>query len=314
VEYEQLGYVDESRDPSLTIQTRRLVAKVIDNTGLCRPEVPGHKPYLGRYGLAQHLPFTHHLGYHGLRAVYDRQEKRNLVAPFVSWLNLQTVQLEGIAPDPVDERAAYGVGRGWPLRMERKGAGALLTLDPLPSARLRYTLEFQPAEPDGIDFSVRFVFGRRPEHGPARARFTWPCYVNACDDVRFFYPKAAPGGDWEWAGLGQRPDIVLGETVGYVHDQKSFLAEEQALPVGYGLIGERMLAIMFSEPKMRFFVVNAGGHPPFSSVQNPAWDFEYVLEDYPLKEEVGFDGRLVYAPFVSAQDVLRRYQDWRGGS
>ena len=34
MQYEQLRYVREEQDPSLTIETERLVVKVIDNTGL----------------------------------------------------------------------------------------------------------------------------------------------------------------------------------------------------------------------------------------------------------------------------------------
>ena len=142
------------------------------------------------------------------------------MVPLNSWLNLQQVQFEGIENDPVDERAWAGVGRGWPIRVERRGKGALLTMAPLPKTQLRYTLELQPAEPDGIDFRVRFEFGRRPESGPARFRATWPCYINGYDDVRLFYPRRSEGGR-QWTALGEKPDIIIGEPVGYKHAQQA---------------------------------------------------------------------------------------------
>ncbi len=309
--YRQLTYVSEEQDPSVTIETARLVAKVIDNTGLSVAEDAACKSFHGRYGLGHVTPFTHHLGYHGIRALYDKEEKRNLVVPFGSWLNLQGVELAGIENDPVDERASYGVARGWPVRLERKGGGAVLTLDPLPQTRFGYTIEFQPAGPDAIDFAVRFVFHRRPDRMPARFHASWPCYVNAYDDVRLFYPKGT-GDDWEWAPLGERPDIILGEPVGYVHRQSAFRAEAQALPLAYGRLGGRALAMMFDEAAVRFFVVNAGGHAAFSPVQNPAWDFEWAVEDYPLDEPVGFNGRLIYTRFQGPDVLLERYRQWAG--
>jgi len=159
MQYEQLKYVREEQDPSLTIETERLVVKVIDNTGL-RGRTCRSQPYFRQSHVF--TPFTHHLGYHGIRTLYDKAEKRNLVVPFVSWLNLQAASLAGIDPDPVDERACYGMGRGWPIRMEKKGNGAILRLDPMPSMQMRYSLELAPAEPDGIDFSIRFELAGLP--------------------------------------------------------------------------------------------------------------------------------------------------------
>jgi hypothetical protein len=61
---------------------------------------------------------------------------------------------------------------------------------------------------------------------------------------------------------------------------------------------------------VRLFVVNTGGHLFFSPVQNPAWDFEWIIEDYPLHQPVGFEGRLIYTRFESQEQVFRRYQEW----
>ncbi len=191
--YNELRYVAESDDPSVTIETKELIGKVIDNTGLLAPSVESTSYFNSSH---RFTPFVHHLGYHGIRTLYKRSERRNLVVPFVSWLNLQTVNLEGIDPDPVDERAFAGTGRGWPVRLERAGKGAILRLETLPSMQMHYSLELQPAEPDGIDFSIRFEFGRRPESGPARFHAAWPCYVNGYDDVRLFYPRRDSSGGW----------------------------------------------------------------------------------------------------------------------
>jgi len=80
-------------------------------------------------------------------------------------LNLQGVSYEGIENDPVDQRAWAGVASGWPMRMKQQGAGVVLELDAMPETQFRYTIEFQPAEPDGIAFSIRFTFLKKPAAG-----------------------------------------------------------------------------------------------------------------------------------------------------
>lgn len=310
MKYDEIQYIPEDQDPSLTIETHNLVAKVIDNTGLSLADNADIKSHFGRYGTSCLVPYSHHLGNHGLRTLYDKEEKRNLVVPLGSWLNLQAVSFEGIENDPVDERAWAGVGRGWPMRLEPRGLGAVINLDPMPKTQFRYTIEFQPAEPDGIEFVIRFTFHTKPDSGPVRFRAAWPCYMNAYDDVRFFYPKGSSPDTWDWGPLGEKPDIVIGEPVGYTHQQTVYRVEQQALPIGFGRIGDRALTLMFDDPAVKFFVVNAGGHFAISPVQNPAWDFEWQIEDYPLNEPVGFRGRLIYSSYAGEDQILQRYREW----
>lgn len=311
MQYPSLRYVPEAQDPSTRIETRDLVACVIDNTGLTVPENPDRKSYFGRYATTGLLPISHHLGYHGLRSIYDRSERRNLVAPFVSWLNLQSVKIDGVTLDPVDERAAFGIGRGWPMRMETRGGVVELIIDKLPGCGMSYRIAFQPCEPDAIDFAVRFTLDRPTGEGRRRFEASWPCYTNAWNDVRLWYPKGKSLAACEWVALGKSPDIVLGETVGYVHQQESALADEPAATLGFGNLGGGTLAILLDDPGTRLFMVNAGGHMAFSSVQNPAWDISYVCWDYPLNQSFGFNGRLIYSRFDDPQkQVVERYRQW----
>lgn len=311
VQYDELRYVAEQQDPSVTLETRDLVVKVIDNTGLLAASVRSPSFFNDQHRCV--IPFVHHLGYHGIRTLYHKQERRNVVAPFVSWLNLQGVELAGIDSDPIDERAYAGVARGWPMRVEDSGDIAALHLDPLPRTQMRYCLELRPAEPDGVAFSIRFELGRKPQSCPARLRVGWACYVSAYDDVRLFYPRIGAGDQWRWSAIGEKPDMVVGETVHYQHRQRAFLQQDQALPLAYGVVGEYAVIMMFSDPGVSPFVVNSGGHLPFFPVQNPAWDFTWTTDDYPLHEPVGFDGQVIYTRFTGPEAVLERYHDWRKG-
>jgi hypothetical protein len=307
--YPELDYLLESEDPSLTIETERLVAKIIDNNGLRRED---SKPYFGKPVFGA---FTHHFGYHGIRTLYDKTERRNVVAPFVAILNWQQAALAGIELDPVDDRATHGIPRGWPLVLRQCDDAVSVRLDPMPKAEFAYRLTIQPAVDaagDALDFSIRFLFGKRADDRTPKFSSSWACYLAGWDGVAMHYVRKGDDASHQWATIGEPPKFVVGEPVGYVHDQKVFVPEDVALPLAYVRIGERAFVLMFSDRTVKPFVVNSGGHVFSSPVQNPALDFAWEIENYPLGESVGFDGRLIYTTFTSDEDLLRRYDEFRG--
>jgi hypothetical protein len=321
MQYDQIRWLPDGDDPSIIVETDRLVAKVIDNTGLRDPESELYLDVSKVFG-----SFTHHLGYHGIRTLYDKTERRNIVAPFIGILNWQMATMDGVEADPVDDRARFGIPRGWPLKLSRDGDSAVLEMDPLPSMQVGYRLSIQPASdtpdalapPDALDFSIRFTF-HRTDHTEAPRNFyaSWACYLAGYDSVEMHYPAQCLGNPssgaspFAWKSIGEKPDIVIGETVGYEHDQTAFVPEDCALPLAYVRIGERAITLMFDDPTVRPFVVNSGGHTFSSSVQNPAFDFSWQCGDYAVGEPVGFDGRLIYAPFEDEDDIMDRYETWQ---
>jgi hypothetical protein len=302
-QYPEIVWVDEVQDPSITIETKTLVAKIIDNTGLLVPTTsPWPEP---RY--------SHHLGYHGIRSFWHKRERRNIVAPFVSWLNLQGLEVEGLALDPVDSRSKYGVDLGGRRIIKKSGEKVVLQIEQMPESGIEYKLELNPSGPDSIDFSVEFTLHKKNSE-KAKFAASWPCYMSTFDEVKLFSPRGSPKS-FIWTSFGEKEDFVVGEAVGYVHSQQSFPAPEPvAYPLVYGRIGDNVLAIMVSRPEVQFFLVNAGGHRPFFPVQNPAWDFALELEDYKVGEPFGFKGRIIYKPWISSEDITERYLDWSSES
>jgi len=298
--YAQIRWIDEREDPSLTVETDELVARVIDNTGL--------RPRPGAWWMEQN--YSHHLGYHGIRALWNRDERRNIVAPFFSWLSLQGLQVEHLELDPVDSRARAGVGRGWPMTLKREDGGALLQIPRRPVSGIEYDLRITPSGPDSLDFSVRFTLHKKGG-SPAKLRASWPCYMSTFDEVALYYPVGDPKRP-RWESFGQREPFVLGEPVNYVHSQQEFRpARAPAFPAVFGQIGSRVLAIMVSDPRVEFFLVNAGGHIAYLPVQNPAWDFSLTVPDYEPGRPVGFRGRILYKTWEGEKEITRRYHAWR---
>ena len=318
--YSDLRYVPEAEDPSLRIETRDLVIMVIDNSGLlCEFVAPHEGAYIGP---KHHMvPISHHLGYHGVRTLYDKRERRNIVAPFVSWLNLQGFSLtkpdgNEIAVDPIDERARRGVGRGWPMTIDRDGKGVRLRIGPAAQSGLQYTITIHPHEPDGIDVRFEFLLTKGPGCNPTLTG-TWPCYMSTLFEVALAYPQG-PRNDlldgaspWTWASMGERRNWILGETVGFDWSQEGFFPEQAAAPMAYGRIGSRTLLFSFDDDGVVPYVANGGGHFQSSSVENPAWDFRRTWESVQVGIPVSFGGRVEYFEFRGEDDVAERYRTFR---
>jgi hypothetical protein len=303
-QYDTLRWVSETEDPSVTLETKEIVAKIIDNTGLHVADRPGN-PKFGE----PEPGFSHYLGYHAIRALWRKDERRNIVAPFASWLNLQSLQVEGLELDPVDSRSRYGVGRGWPMHMEREGQGVSLKTPIMPVSGVAYTFKVKPAGADGLDFEMSFTLHKKNKK---KAAFyaEWACYMSTYDEVQLYSPSgnaASPA----WEGFGEKEPFIVGEAVNYVHSQRQFRpAKPPAFPAVYGRIGPRVLALMASRPEVNFFVMSAGGHRAYYPVQNPAWDLEFKLPDYEPDKPFGFRGRLIYKNSASAEEILARYKKW----
>ncbi len=301
-QYPEISWVDEDYDPSITIETETLIAKIIDNTGLL----------VGPGNLWLQPEYSHHLGYHGIRSLWHKQEKRNIVAPFVSWLNLQGLEVEGVELDPVDSRSRFGVGRGWPIRMSGDSERVILEISRMPLSGIEYRLELAPSGFDSLDFSIQFLLHKKNR---TRAAFSasWPCYMSTYDEIQLHSLTGSPDS-FRWTAFGEKEEFVVGETVGYVHSQRTFSQPQPiAYPLVYGRIGEYVLTIMASRPEVQFFLVNAGGHRPYYPVQNPAWDFSFRIHDYELQKPFGFEGRIIYKTWKDSDEILRRYLEWRSG-
>lgn len=297
--YDAIRWIEERDDPSLTLDTGHLVVRVIDNTGL--RSTPGKHPL-------EHA-FTHHLGYHGIRALWRKDERRNVVMPFVSWLNLQNLLVEGLELDPVDDRALFGVGRGWPVTMARQGESVELTIPAMPLSGVEYALRIGPQNQDFVDFEVRFILHKK-NRSRAAFRASWPCYMSTYDEVALYVPTANAESP-DWRRIGETEPVIIGDPVNYSYSQRTFEAPPAAIPLAYGRIGSRVLAIMVSRPEVTFFLVNAGGHLSFLPVQNPAWDLSFKLPDYEPGRPFGFHGRIIYKAWEGPEDILTRYRQFK---
>jgi hypothetical protein len=80
-----------------------------------------------------------------------------------------------------------------------------------------------------------------------------------------------------------------------------------AEPIYYGRFRDMVFAYMWDRSEgVRFAQSPTGG-----GAKNPAWDFQFIVPEPKAGQRYGFRARLVYKPFVSADDVLAEYRSWK---
>ncbi len=194
------------------------------------------------------------------------------------------------------------------------------------------TLTYTLVAPHYLDFEFRCratdakLFGER-----GWALFFFANYMNDVADAAIhFRGIEKPGGEETWIrgdAPGGHPDWNTGGTYRHVDaapleydDDVKFRLNSWSYdfprftkPVYYGRAEREMVLILMfdrghtpvDEMRMSLLKFKLPRHP------RPAWDFQYVVHRVEENREYGFRGRLVWKKFVSPEDCLQEYEQWR---
>jgi hypothetical protein len=196
------------------------------------------------------------------------------------------------------------------------------------SSSLKYAL----AKPHYIDVDFRCIPHNKQLFGArGYAVLFFADYMNNVADVALHFrgvegPGAqekwiagdAPKGHPDWNGGGTyRSLAAAGLEYDKDHNFKlnswSYDWPRFTKPFYYGRAAQGMVFILMfnkmysGEDEIRFslFKFKLPRHP------RPAWDFQYVIRNIQEGKQYGFKARLVWKKFVSAEDCLKEYEDWK---
>lgn len=215
----------------------------------------------------------------------------------------------------------------YPLRMTPEGDGVILTrLAAEEPRRVASELTYRVVPPHYIDFDFRATVTDAAEFQPeGYAVFFFASYMETVEanDIRF-WGQAGPDDPPGWVSSSAAPGQV-GES--YQHVDAAPLPYDDSdpnlrinlsvrdwprytEPFYFGRAAQGMVyAIMFDDPAVRFTVMRWSAHEA-----RPAWDFGYVARDLQDGDTISFSGRVVWKPFVSAEDIRDEYASWVSGS
>ena len=191
---------------------------------------------------------------------------------------------------------------------------------PTPTFFLESWTRFKFVEPHYIDVNFRFLAHQHVFEGNYIGLF-WASYINAPLDKSIYFQD----NNLHWAQLcTQRHNDE--STVRHVDDDRqltfnpdygdalfrNFSPMRYQLPLFYGLFDDHIWIVMFDRTEgIRItHSPSGGGKNNQYQTTNPAWDFQFIIPDYQVNKEYGFNARMVYRPSCSRKMILNEYQHW----
>lgn len=264
----------------------------------------------------------HRPGYNGVWSLTHGTLPRSIFVPGIAGLNLEH-SITGVALSNDDQffeprRAAMQLKELEPGRLE-------LYQPPTPYTHVESWTIFQCSGECYLDMSFRCRIHRGPFPYGYLSLF-WASYINAPEDKSMYFLGTLDGKTEQWLQLCtqfhndqstvRHQDDTL--EMKFADDGrpalfKSFSTMRYTKPMFYGNIGDWFWGIMFDgHSGIRFtHSPSGGGMNQQTQSSNPAWDFQYVIENPQLQREYSFRARSFLIPRCSRAELLSHFAKWQ---
>lgn len=284
-----------------TLRAGDLEAVIADNE-----EFPGHRAW-----------------YNGVHILRHRADTTNLFWPRVAGLNFEHIYDGEKWYEPA---ASLFEPRSSPMELTRlAGDTVLLHQPPTALHKLESWTRFSLAAPHYVDMDFRCI-PRAATFDRGYIGLFWACYIDTHLSREYYFIGRKDGEtNNRWLAF-LSPEHREASTLRHVDDRfdptfaekfppmlyTSFSPYRYAYPFYYGRRGEMVVILMFDQPGPIRFSHSPSSGGLVTPDSNPAWDFQYLIQDYQVGQEYGFRARMIYKPFVSEQDIIAEYERWSG--
>jgi hypothetical protein len=264
----------------------------------------------------------HRAGYNGVWHLSHRLQTRSIFVPGIAGLNLEHA-ITGEALKSDDE---FFEPRRAPMQLTQLPLDRLeLYQPPTPRTHVESwtTFTFEGEHYLDMDFRFRIQQGTFPFGYLA---LFWASYINAPFDKSMYFLGTMDGQTEQWLQLCTQVHNDQ-STVRHRDDNfdmkfvddgrpalfKSLSPMRYTKPFFYGHIDELIWCVMFDRHTgIRFtHSPSGGGFHPERKTTNPAWDFQYVLENPKLNLDYSFHVRTALIPRCSREELLYHYVMWQ---
>jgi|694.fasta_scaffold01531_16 hypothetical protein len=264
----------------------------------------------------------HRPGYNGVWELFHSSLPRSIFVPGIAGLNLEHA-ITGVALTDDDH---FFEPRRAAMQLKELGPGQVeLYQPPTPYTYVESWTVFQCSGDCYLDMSFRCRIHRGPFPNGYLALF-WASYINAPEDKSMYFLGTLDGKTEQWLQLctqfhndqstvRHRDDTF---EMKFADDGrpalfKSISPVRYTKPMFYGHIGELIWGVMFDKPNgIRFtHSPSGGGFNQAALSSNPAWDFQYVIENPDTHREYGFSARTFLVPQCSRDELLNHLAKWQ---
>lgn len=272
-------------------------------------------------GTAEHS--VHRAGYNGVWSLTSTHAPANCFVPSVAGLNLEHLMDDLFM---TDEGGEIFEPRQHPMQLERlSDTSVRLVQEASPLTGVASSTTFSVREPHSIDMRFAATLTRPPRSG-CRFGFFWASYMHAPESpaLQFLDPEGfwcclAPDG--HGSDSGNTVCHADGEASwgdgrqyndgGLAH---SFSKRRYDVPLMFGRPGDGSMLFlqMFDQrrPVRLCMSPSGGGREIEKRLRNPAWDFQYILDEATAGTSCSLRTRVVYKPFVDRDEIETIYEQW----
>lgn len=263
------------------------------------------------------MPPLHGAGYNGLASLGHRLDDSVLFVPRYAGFNLEHI-FGG------DSLAELFEPRRHPMTLYKKNdAEVLLYQSPTPISGVESLTAFRLVPPHYIDVTFSCILRDKSFFRHGYAGLFWASYIHVPKDKRIYFISADNhSGQDPWISTYSETHGVKSTHLHSKDDRQLFFAGNFnaklashfsgyrfEYPFYYGLSREMVFAQLFdAKGIIRFSQSPTGGGPA-----NPAWDFQFIIPRPKTGKIYSFKARLIYKPFVSAEDIRSEYVKWKAG-
>lgn len=256
----------------------------------------------------------HKAGYNGIAELRHTALDSNLFVPDYAGFNLEHI-FDGDSLEELFEP------RKNPMELFKVGENkAALYQAPTPISNLGSLTEFTLVDPHYIDIEFSFIVHSKEFFNHGYTGIFWASYINAPPDKNiYFWGKNKFADEMEWISAYSKRHGSQSSHKWIDDKMNTYFASNFNVtlanhfsdfvfqwPVYFGSYHNMAFAYFFENAEgIRFAQSPTGGGPT-----NPAWDFQYIIEQPKVGHQYSFKCRLLYKPYVSGEDILQEYRLW----
>jgi len=256
----------------------------------------------------------HRAGYNGIAELTHASQDSSVFVPNYAGFNLEHI-FGG------DSLAELFEPRKHPMELYKvSDHEVLLYQSPTPLSGMESQTVFKLSDSHYIDVDFRFIIHDDKFYNHGYAGLFWASYIHEPGDKKIYFRGKEKGSESTgWISAYSTKHGLKSTHLGSREKDQIYFAPNfnaslashfsdfwYEKPFYYGRFHNMVLAYMFKPEKgIRFSQSPTGG-----GELNPAWDFQFIVDDFEVGQEYSFQARIIYKEFEGKNDVLAAFETW----
>ena len=265
----------------------------------------------------------HRAGYNGVWSLRHAAGARSVFVPAVAGLNLEHI----VSGEHLEDTKTFFEPRNAPMTFRKiSESEAELHQPPTPTFHVESWSRFRLVAPHYLDMSFRCVAHQAVFPRGYLALF-WASYIHAPADKSMYFLGGLDGQKNSWTQLCTQWHNDQ-STVRHREDNfkmnfpaggrdalfKSLSRFRFDQPFFYGNFDDLTWLVMFDRAegiRLTHSPSGGGGNAELQTT-NPAWDFQFLVQQPEVMQEYSFTVRTMLRPRCSREELLAEYLKWKG--